>query len=179
MLKNRECWTRFLSLHGESTCLAPPGGAGNGPSRVLLCRSVAELGGAHSLFRCVPIIRRDRWPPGLVTYIYNSSQHRLNGVGLEPEQRKRRLRNGLRDFNGAIPATTDKGELSLPPATTAATTRSVTQTLRPTSLPKNGYGAASTAALQLGHAALIYQERFLMRLCCYLSAASLFAGTPF
>ena len=82
----------------------------------------------------------------MVTYIYNSSQHRLNGVGLEPEQRKRRLRNGLRDFNGAIPATTDKGELSLPPATTAATTRSVTQTLRPTSLRKNGYGAASTAA---------------------------------
>ena len=27
--------------------------------------------------------------------------------------------------------------------------------------------------------ALIYQERFLIRLCCYLSAASLFAGTPF
>src|SRR5438094_5148712 len=26
ILKNRECWTRFLSLHGESTCLGPPCG---------------------------------------------------------------------------------------------------------------------------------------------------------
>ena len=56
ILKNRECWTRFLSLHGELACLAPSEGEGNGPSRVLLCRSVAEPDGAHSLFRCVPII---------------------------------------------------------------------------------------------------------------------------
>jgi len=53
MLKNRECWTRFLSLHGESTCLALPGGGGNGFSKILLCRSIAQLGGAHSIFRCV------------------------------------------------------------------------------------------------------------------------------
>ena len=29
---------------------------------------------------------------------------RLNDIGLTPEQHKRRLRNGLREFNGAIPA---------------------------------------------------------------------------
>src|SRR5437868_12552890 len=91
MLKNRECWTRFLSLHGESTCLAPPGGGGNGSSKILLCRSVAELGGAHSLFRCVFIIRRDRWPPRLVTCIYNSPQHRLNEVGLIPEPTQKEI----------------------------------------------------------------------------------------
>jgi hypothetical protein len=108
ILKNRECWTRFLSLHGGSTCLAPPEGGGNGFSKVLLCRSVAELCGAHSLFRCVPIIRRDRWPSGLVTSICNFSQYRLNDIGLTPGQHKRRLRNGLRAFNGAIPATTDR-----------------------------------------------------------------------
>jgi hypothetical protein len=60
---------------------------------------------------------------------------RLNDVGLTPEQHRRRLRNGLREFNGAIPAATDKGDLSLPPATAAATTRSVTQILRPTRPP--------------------------------------------
>jgi hypothetical protein len=45
----------------------------------------------------------------LVTCIYSFSQHRLNDVGLTPGQHKRRLRDGLRDFNGAIPAATDKG----------------------------------------------------------------------
>src|SRR5205085_8937 len=48
IVKNRECWTRFLSLQGESTCLVPTGG-GNGLSRVWICRSVASLGGAHAL----------------------------------------------------------------------------------------------------------------------------------
>ena len=36
------------------------------------------------------------------------SQHRLNDIRLTPEQHKRRLRNGLREFNGAIPAATDR-----------------------------------------------------------------------
>jgi hypothetical protein len=107
MLKNRECWTRFLSLHGESTCLAPPEGGGNRPSRVLLCRSVAELGGAHSLFRCVPIIRRDRWPPGLVTYIHNSSQHRNRanfcpGLELPDPRRKRHFLQVSLDFVSVV-----------------------------------------------------------------------------
>jgi hypothetical protein len=150
MLKNRECWTRFLSLpgEGEATCLAPPEGGGNRPSRVLLCRSVAELGGAHSLFRCVPIIRRDRWPPGLVTSIYNSSQHRLNDVGL-------RLRNGLREFNGPIPATTDRKVRRKNSRITIS---------RPTRLRKM---------------ATAWQARPPLQPHCYFSLASLSAGTPF
>jgi len=84
---------------------------------------------------------------------FTISQHRLNDVGLTPEQHKRRLRNGLREFNGAIPAANVEGELSVPPGTAAATTRSITQTLRPTRPPPTA--------------------------CCYFSVGSLFAGTPF
>jgi hypothetical protein len=33
---------------------------------------------------------------------------RLNDIGLTPDQHKKGLRNGLREFNGAIPAITDR-----------------------------------------------------------------------
>ena len=102
---------------------------------VLLCRSVAELGGAHSIFRCVSIIRRDRWPPGLVTCIYKFFPTPLKRRRPGATQKEITDRTARVYFNGAIPATTDKGELSLPPATAAATTRSIMQILRPTRPP--------------------------------------------
>ena len=174
MLKNRECWRRFLSLHGESTCLAPPGGGGNGSSKILLCRSVAQLGGAQSIFRCVPIIRRDRWPPGLVTRIYNSSQHRLNDTALHRSSTKGDYGTDCEILMVRSQPQPIGKKAELRRKNSRITNLAADQPKQKW-LRRGKHGCLSNSVTP----ALIYQERFLIRLCCYLSAASLFAGTPF
>jgi hypothetical protein len=84
------------------------------------------------------------------------SQHRLNDIGLTREQHKWRLRTGLREFNGTIPAATDsKVRRKNSRITNPAADQPSQKWLR-----RGKHNCLSNSVMP----ALIYRERFLMRL---------------